>query len=235
MNPQKIESLYLRKENNKVIGKNNTTGSINDSDWFVDVFLTKSINLNGYVQINRDNFTYEIDRQNINPFFYEIGFFQTIKKISFDEEPINYFFNIIQTGNTSEFNIDFFNSVYNVYKESIELKSLFYKIPISPNPVNNISATTVTEVILGIKSALEQNQKNFLLELSATTSDNLLINTFVIQEQGEYLFSDQQPVPINTKIGVYKNGKYFVLEGIYKNFEVFKTQTLNLEFTNFNP
>ena len=70
MEVQRQEEIFLRKEGNTVINSNNTYGSISNTDWYVNVFLTKSLFIDGYVQINQDNFIYEIERQNINPYFF---------------------------------------------------------------------------------------------------------------------------------------------------------------------
>jgi hypothetical protein len=79
MEIQKKESFFLRKEGDKIVNENNTLGTLSNHDWYIDLILRKSMVLDGYVQINRDDFIYEIERQIINPYFYELGFFETIK------------------------------------------------------------------------------------------------------------------------------------------------------------
>lgn len=223
MEIQKKESFFLRKEGDKIVNENNTLGTLSDHDWYVDLILSKSMAIDGYVQINRDSFIYEIERQNINPYFYELGFFETIKQIGYNSSTLNYFYNLILTGNTSDLSPELFNSIYNFYKDSIELKSIFYNIPIAPQPVNNMSAITVTEKLLQIKKVVEENQKSFALEQSGNTQDVSIIKTIVVKDEGQYVFFDGSSVPLNTKLDIYKDGKIYVSEGIYKNYQVYKT------------
>ncbi len=235
MEIQKKESFFLRKEGDKIVNENNTLGTLSNHDWYVDLILSKSMTIDGYVQINRDNFIYEIERQNINPYFYELGFFQTIKQIEYNSSTLNYFYNLILTGNTSDLSPELFNSIYNFYKDSIELKSIFYNIPIAPQPVNNMSAITVTEKLLQIKKVMEENQKNFTLEQSGNTQNISIIKTIVVKAEGQYVFVDGSPVPLNIKLDIYKDGKVYVSEGIYKNYQVYKTLDDTLESSINTP
>lgn len=222
MKAQKKESFFLRKEGDNIVNDNNTLGTLSNHDWFFDFILTQSISIDGYVKINKDDFIYEIERQSINPYFYELGFFQTINQIGYNSDTLDYFYNLVLTGNTSDFSPELFNSIYNFYKNSIELKSTFYKIPIAPNPVNSMAAITVTEKLLEIKKVVEENQKNFSLEQVEKNIDSSIVKSIVIKTEGEYVFVDGSPAPLNTKIDFYKDGTIYVSEGIYKNYQLFK-------------
>jgi len=225
MELQKIENIYLRKEGDKIVNANNTYGTLSNHDWYVDLILTKSMTLDGYVQINRDDFTYEIERQNINPYFYELGFFETITQIGYNQDTLNYYYNLITTGNTSDLTPELFNSIYSLYKTSIDLKSTFYNIPIAPEPITNSSALTVTNKLIEIKNNVEKNQKSFALEQASGSTNNPIIKTVVVKNQEDYVFVDGSPVPINTKINFYKDGKIYVAEGIYKNYQVYQASS----------
>lgn len=235
MELQRKESFFLRKEGDKIVNTNNTYGTLSDHDWYVDLILTKSMTLDGYVQINRDDFIYEIERQDINPYFYELGFFETIKEIGYNEDTLSYYYNLITTGNTSDLTPELFNSIYSLYKTSIELKSTFYNIPIAPEPITNLSALTVTNKLIEIKQNVEQNQKSFAIENQKTANESPVVKTLVVKNQGEYIFSDGSPVPLNTKIDFYQDGKIYVSEGLYKNYQVYKTLSDTLESSIKKP
>jgi hypothetical protein len=235
MEIQKKESFFLRKEGDKIVNENNTLGTLSNHDWYIDLILRKSMVLDGYVQINRDDFIYEIERQIINPYFYELGFFETIKQVGYNSSTLDYFYNLILTGNTSDVSPELFNSIYNLYKDSIELKSTFYNIPIAPEPVNNMSAITVTQKLIEIKRIVEENQKSFALEQTGSTQSIDIIKTIVVKNEGDYVFIDGFPVPLNTKLDIYKDGKIYVSEGIYKNYQVYKTLADTLESSIQTP
>lgn len=51
-----------------------------DSDFYLPIFLTRTGNLLDYVDITHDQTIFTIERQEINPWFIEFGFFDTIKR-----------------------------------------------------------------------------------------------------------------------------------------------------------
>jgi hypothetical protein len=215
------DTLYLRKEDDKIINSNNTTGFISDNDWFLTIPIYKSTSSDGYVVINKDNFIYKIERQNINPYFYELGFFETIEQIGYNEQNIKFFYDIIIT---NEFNLtpSLFASIYNSYKKSLELKSNFFNIPISPDPLTSDEVNALTKKMNELKELIENNQENFSQEsLENSNNQQVIIKTEIVLNVGDYIFSNEQPVPINTILNFLDNGKIVVAEGIYKNFEVF--------------
>jgi len=51
---------------------------IPETDFFISVFLSKSTSIYEYVDVQKDETIQKIERQNINPYFIEFGFFDTI-------------------------------------------------------------------------------------------------------------------------------------------------------------
>lgn len=60
--------------------RNRTLGVFPQFDFFVPVFLTRTGNLLEYVNITHDDTIFTMQRQEVNPFFIEFGFFDTIKR-----------------------------------------------------------------------------------------------------------------------------------------------------------
>lgn len=222
------EKLYLRKEGDDVINSNNTIGHISDNDWFLNLPLYKSVNSIDYVEVNRDNFTYKIERQEINPYFYELGFFETIEQIGYNKNNIKFFYDVLITNG---FNLtpSLFNSIYNSYKKSLELKSNFFNIPISPDPLSSDEVSQLNQKMNQLKEIVEDNQKNFIQEsFESSNNQQVIIKTETVLNIGDYIFGNEQPVPINTILNFLDNGKIIVAEGIYKNFEVFDVSGNNV-------
>lgn len=70
------------------MNKNNFTRKtikISNNDIYINLFLFKSFEINDYVNIKKDESTYEIERQLINPFFIELDFFNDIKRIKINK------------------------------------------------------------------------------------------------------------------------------------------------------
>lgn len=222
------EILYLRKEGENIINSNNTIGNISDDDWFLTIPIYKSITSDGYVVINKDNFTYKIERQEINPYFYELGFFETIEQIDYNKNNIKFFYDVI-IGNGFNLTPSLFASIYNSYKKSLELKSNFFNIPISPDPITSEEVIQLTQKMNELKEIVENNQENFVQEtLEDINNQEVIIKTETVLNIGDYIFSNEQPVPINTILNFLDNGKIIVAEGIYKNFEVFNVSGNNI-------
>lgn len=49
-------------------------------DFYIPIFLTRTNEIFEFVQINRDEEIVEIERQEVNPFFIELSFFDSIQK-----------------------------------------------------------------------------------------------------------------------------------------------------------
>jgi hypothetical protein len=78
----KIE-LFIDKRPNGILQPSGMLGNNNDSDFYVNVPLYRNIALfEDYVNITSDPFKTVIDRQLINPYFIELGFFETVDSVS---------------------------------------------------------------------------------------------------------------------------------------------------------
>jgi len=61
-----------------------STGVISDSydkDFFITLPVYKTQDLEGYVSVEKDPLKTSINRQFINPYFIELGFFENIKSV----------------------------------------------------------------------------------------------------------------------------------------------------------
>lgn len=78
----KIE-LFIDKRPNGILQPNGTLGVKNHSDFYINVPLNRDITLfEDYVNVALDPFRTLVERQLINPHFIELGFFETVDKIS---------------------------------------------------------------------------------------------------------------------------------------------------------
>ena len=78
----KIE-LFIDKRPNGILQPSGMLGPNNDSDFYVNVPLYRNITLfEDYVNITTDPFKTAIKRQMINPYFIELGFFETVNSVS---------------------------------------------------------------------------------------------------------------------------------------------------------
>jgi hypothetical protein len=60
-------------------GEVRKTSSMPQFDFYIPVLLTKTETLYEYVEVFRDTSIYDIERQEINPWYVEFGFFDSIK------------------------------------------------------------------------------------------------------------------------------------------------------------
>lgn len=75
--------IFLDKRALGIIQPNNSYGTQNAKDWYISVPFTKSTKLvSDYVQTYSDPFRTTMQRQLVNPYFMEYGFFETIKGFS---------------------------------------------------------------------------------------------------------------------------------------------------------
>lgn len=79
---------------------------VKDSDLFINIFLTKTCEIFEYVDVKKDDKTYLIERQLINPYYIDFGFFNSIKRIKIN--------------NSSELTPAMKNYLQSAYTESIE-------------------------------------------------------------------------------------------------------------------
>ena len=135
-----------------------------DSDWYLNLFLTKDIELTEYIEINKDTYQLTIDRQDINPYFYELGFFETIESINYDSENISFWANIVNINSvqTSE-SPQLYNALFNVMGTSLILKSNVFNIELQPTPTASTTSdiTTIVNKMNDIKNTTENNQISF--------------------------------------------------------------------------
>lgn len=75
--------LFIDKRPNGILQPNGMLGNINYSDFYINVPLTKNVaTFEDYVNVVLDPFKTSIKRQMINPYFIELGFFETISSVS---------------------------------------------------------------------------------------------------------------------------------------------------------
>lgn len=75
--------IFLDKRENGIVQPNGSVGTHNSSDFYINMPITRKYKrFDDYVNIDKDPFKTKIERQNINPLFLELAFFETIKSIS---------------------------------------------------------------------------------------------------------------------------------------------------------
>ena len=74
-------TLFIDKRPEGIIQPNKTYGTQNYSDFYITVPLYKTSKLIDYINIYKDTFKTQINRQLINPYFIELDFFKTITNI----------------------------------------------------------------------------------------------------------------------------------------------------------
>jgi len=70
-------SLFSFSPASRAVGVN-----LSYSDYYVDIFLTKTNEVFEYVDVKRDEKIFKIERQLINPYFIDYDFFDTVNRIS---------------------------------------------------------------------------------------------------------------------------------------------------------
>lgn len=56
-----------------------------EHDFYLPVFLTRTYKIDGYVDTQTDEKTYTIQRQEINPYFIEMGFFNSVSRVRIND------------------------------------------------------------------------------------------------------------------------------------------------------
>jgi len=83
MEPTYKIQIFLDKRDLGIIQPNNSYGTKNFSDWHIDIPFTKSTKLvNDYIQTYIDPLRYTMQRQLVNPYFMEFGFFESVQSFS---------------------------------------------------------------------------------------------------------------------------------------------------------
>lgn len=72
--------IYLHYEDQGVVQPDGTIGTQNIKDYYVNVPLINEYHLyDDYVDVQRDPLRVDMQRQLINPWFIELGFFESVK------------------------------------------------------------------------------------------------------------------------------------------------------------
>lgn len=161
MDSQRKEQIQITKISGDVVTSIGGLATYYDSDWFVNILLTKTIEFTDYVQISLDNYKFTIERQNINPYFLELGFLETIETIDYNKNNIKFWSDFVKQNENIE-SPSMYNLLSNVTNQSLELKSSVFDIQIQPDPVVSDDVTTITNKMKEIKSSTEANQISFV-------------------------------------------------------------------------
>lgn len=72
--------IYLDKRPEGVVQPDGTYGTQNVSDYYVNINLTREINIiDEFIQVEIDPYKTQMERQKVNPWFVEFGFFESLK------------------------------------------------------------------------------------------------------------------------------------------------------------
>jgi len=83
-------SLFLDKRELGILQPDGSYGKKNNKDWYITIpFVTTNKIINDYIQIYMDPFRSIMERQMVNPYFMDYGFFETIKSFSSSTQNAN--------------------------------------------------------------------------------------------------------------------------------------------------
>lgn len=162
---QRKEKIQITVVSGKVETSTASLSNYYDYDWYVNIILSKDIEFTDYIEVNRDTYQLTIDRQEINPYFYELGFFETIQGIAYDEENLNFWADLITNGNISSTNNSpvLYNTYFNIMSQSLLLKAPVFNMQLQPIPTASTTSDVVTIVneMNSIQATTEANQLTF--------------------------------------------------------------------------
>jgi hypothetical protein len=93
--------IFLNKKPGGIAQPNGSLSDQNHSDFYINIPIIRSHKkFDDYINVEKDPLRTIITRQNINPYFFEFAFFETIKEIK-------------STGNINE-NIEEKSKLYNI-------------------------------------------------------------------------------------------------------------------------
>ena len=164
MNFQRKEQIQITILSGKVETSTASLANYYDHDWYINVALSKDIEFSDYIEVNRDTYQLTIDRQEINPYFYELGFFETIQSISYDEENLNFWADILSQGQIASNNSPgLYNTYFNIMSPSLLLKAPVFNIQLQPIPTASTTSDVVTIVneMNSIQATTQSNQLSF--------------------------------------------------------------------------
>lgn len=73
--------IFLDKRPEGIRDENGNIRQTNASDFFITVPIFRDIELDDYVDVEIDPFRLQVERQEINPYFMELGLFEDIENI----------------------------------------------------------------------------------------------------------------------------------------------------------
>lgn len=72
--------IFLDKRDNGIVMPDGSLGTQNVKDYYINVNLMREINIiDEFIDIQLDPYRTQLDKQTINPWFHEFGFFESIK------------------------------------------------------------------------------------------------------------------------------------------------------------
>lgn len=87
--------LFIDKRPQGILQPSGTYATINHSDFFINIPLKSSYKkFEDYISIDKDVFQTKLNRQEFNPYFIELGFFETIQQLSLSASSITYTTNV---------------------------------------------------------------------------------------------------------------------------------------------
>ena len=103
--------IFLDKRPNGIVRSNNVLSQTNTTDFYINIPITKTYKkVDDYINVDKSPLRTYVKRQNFNPYFIELSFFETIKGIS-------------NSGNTS--------IIISNVQENVEQKSQLFNITIN--------------------------------------------------------------------------------------------------------
>ncbi|MBP9758901.1 hypothetical protein KBD45_04330 [Candidatus Dojkabacteria bacterium] len=142
-------------------GQNRTVEALPQNDFFIPVFITRTGNLMEYVNITRDDTIFVMERQEVNPWFIEFSFFDTIKRNKVNEGAdlsaimINYIRSVRPEVSS------LVNSDIKVWFDNIGR----YEIPWNKGTINEITLDTLDQLSL-INQNIISKAKSYKIDIN---------------------------------------------------------------------
>jgi len=82
MEPTKNIKIFLDARQDGIVQPDGSFANKNSKDWYIDIFMIRDMSLvHEYIDISLDPTREKLERQLVNPFFIELGFFETVNRI----------------------------------------------------------------------------------------------------------------------------------------------------------
>jgi hypothetical protein len=133
-------------------GQVRTVEALPQNDFFLPVFITRTSNLMEYVNITRDDTIFVMERQEVNPWFIEFSFFDTIKRNKVNEGAdlsvlvINYIRSV--RPDVSSFSNNDVKKWFDLYGR--------YELPWNKGTANEITLDTFDKISLTIENIISK-------------------------------------------------------------------------------